>query len=68
MDTVRDAGLEKVEKVNFGCFRLDFVYWLLIGSGSSEMEMRRREDCGGLGSLYTGGGCCLAAERGRVFG
>uniref|UniRef100_A0A3Q7I225 Uncharacterized protein n=1 Tax=Solanum lycopersicum TaxID=4081 RepID=A0A3Q7I225_SOLLC len=67
MDTVCDAGLEKVEKVNFGCFRLGFVYWLLVGSGSSEMEMRR-EDCGGLGTLYSEGGCCLAAERGRVFG
>ena len=48
MDIVRDVGLEKVERVVFACFRFGFVYYLLIGSGSSELEMKRREDCGGL--------------------
>ncbi|KAG5610809.1 hypothetical protein H5410_022090 [Solanum commersonii] len=40
---------------------LGFVYWLLIGSGSSEMEMRRR-GLWWLGSLNSGGGCCLVED------
>uniref|UniRef100_M0ZIE6 Uncharacterized protein n=1 Tax=Solanum tuberosum TaxID=4113 RepID=M0ZIE6_SOLTU len=50
---------------------MGFVYWLLIGNDSSEMEMRRREDCGQtlwwLRSLNSGGDYCLVAERGSVF-
>ncbi|KAG5601050.1 hypothetical protein H5410_032420 [Solanum commersonii] len=51
LDCVRDLSLEEVERVDFGCFRLGFclpvVFELLIGGGSSEMETRRREGCGG---------------------